>query len=538
MIGLAWFVWTAGLRTLDPTNLGWVLQGDWAQHVTGWLLYRNEPWRFPLGALHSAPYPVGTTIGFSDSNPIVSTILKVFSPWLPTDFHFIGLWLAACFAAQGVVGARITALFTTSRAQQALGGGLIAMSPVLVYRMPHDTLCAHWLLLTLLYLGLRPYPNPQARRRALAGATALVWLAAGIHPYLTLMCLALAVALCVCAWRARHLTAAGAVLWAAAAAAGAIAVFWIFGYFSNPSLGTSGFGEYSSDLLSFLDSEGHSRTLPALGLIHTKYGEGFGFLGLGGLLALAAAVAAFVRRRPAHCGRLWPIAAACVATMLYAGAPVVRAGGHPVLTMHTVFAHLAGLTAVFRASGRFIWPMHYLLLAFGVWGLVRLAGARRGLATVLLGAAVALQAVDTDPSSGRFTPAPETQLPVGDWAPAAGRYAHIALVPMWVPGGCGDGWMDREVVRYILQAYRLKMTINSGSFSRPSAERLAPVCAAFEAAVAAGALEPDTIYVFLGPRPPSFAAVGAVCGLRSEGHYVCVDRGSDAGFRAYLETHH
>src|SRR2546428_12355110 len=94
--GFAWYLWIGGAPSLNPTHLGWLLKGDWAQHVLGWLLFRSEPWRLPLGSLPSALYPVGSTIGFTDSNPLLSIVLKPFAPHLPSDFQFIGPWLACC----------------------------------------------------------------------------------------------------------------------------------------------------------------------------------------------------------------------------------------------------------------------------------------------------------------------------------------------------------------------------------------------------------------------------------------------------------
>ena len=85
---------------------------------------------------------------------------------LPAEFQFIGLWLAACFALQGYMGAALTSTVTKDPRQQLLGGYLFVLSPVLVARIAHDTLCAHWLLLGLLYVGLREYADARARAAA------------------------------------------------------------------------------------------------------------------------------------------------------------------------------------------------------------------------------------------------------------------------------------------------------------------------------------------------------------------------------------
>ncbi len=96
-----------GPSILNPTYLGWVMQGDGAQHVLGWLFFRHENWLWPLGSVPSFPYPVGTTVGYTDSIPWLAIVAKAISPFLPVDFQYVGLWLGLCFFLQGWFGMRI-----------------------------------------------------------------------------------------------------------------------------------------------------------------------------------------------------------------------------------------------------------------------------------------------------------------------------------------------------------------------------------------------------------------------------------------------
>jgi hypothetical protein len=192
LIGFLWYLELGGAPTLLPTNIDWVLDGDWRQHWLGWLFFRREPWTFPLGTITSLPYGIGTTIGFTDSNPLVSLMLKPFSSWLPEVFQFIGPWLALCFVLQGYMGAKLASLITKDPLQQVLGGCLFVFSPILAARMGHDTLCAHWILLGLIYTGLRDYRDSADARRTSWWSVAAVVMAAAIHPYLAVMTYVLA----------------------------------------------------------------------------------------------------------------------------------------------------------------------------------------------------------------------------------------------------------------------------------------------------------------------------------------------------------
>ena len=53
-VGLLAFLALYGPAALDPTRLGWLIRDDFSQHLLGWLFFRNEPLRFPLGALTKA----------------------------------------------------------------------------------------------------------------------------------------------------------------------------------------------------------------------------------------------------------------------------------------------------------------------------------------------------------------------------------------------------------------------------------------------------------------------------------------------------
>ena len=88
----------SGLETILPTNINWLLSvyHDWGQHYLGWAYYRNEPWTFPLENIDKLYYPVGTNVGLMDSIPLMAFIFKIFSPILPENFQYLGIWLFLC----------------------------------------------------------------------------------------------------------------------------------------------------------------------------------------------------------------------------------------------------------------------------------------------------------------------------------------------------------------------------------------------------------------------------------------------------------
>lgn len=531
IVGVAWFVWIGGGPTLNPTHITWLLYGDWMQHWFGWQFFRGEPWRFPIGTIAGLPYPVGTTTGFTDANPLVSMLLKPVASWLPSDFQFIGLWLAACFALQGYAGAALASVVTRRRWQQWLGGCLFVMSPVLAKRVGHDTLCAHWLLLGVLALGLRNHASPRHAHRAIGLLIGLVMLASAIHPYLAAMCFALAQAAYVRFWWTRLVSPVRAVAASSATTAGMLVMFGSLGYVGEANIGSGGFGVYGADVLALINPGTFSRLLPGLRLPADRW-EGIGFLGLGGLIAAGIAVATWVRRRAALAGR-WPIVAACGLMAIYALSSDVQFAGHPVASV-PLPGRAAALAGVFRASGRFIWPLHYLALTCGIWGVVRAARASRpAIGTAILVLLVLAQMADFRMKTSWSWPKPFREASVSAFSTASARYRHLALVPMQVLTVCGSAFDSPYVYRYMRLADQLHWTYNSGRFARMPHARIAAECRRLDEDIDAGILDPETVYVVAPDRVDRLRRGQAACG-RIDGEWICVSRDSDERFRAVL----
>ena len=66
-----------------------------------------------------------------------------------------------------------------------------------------------------------------------------------------------------------------------------LGVFWLNGYFVGniKSIASSGYGGYSTNLLSLIDPDGWSYVLPNLDRLNVSY-EGFAYLGLGNILLM------------------------------------------------------------------------------------------------------------------------------------------------------------------------------------------------------------------------------------------------------------
>ena len=194
LIGAATMTATLGPSLVDPTNVEWLMHHDYRLHHLGWHLYRHGPWTLPiLGATPLLIWPIGSSIGLTDSMPIVALWLKALDPILPTDFQFIGLWLVLSFALQGVFGVLLMRLVTPRPALQLLGASLLILSPPLIFRILHAALTAHWLVLAALWLSLKPDAAAPSWRQCAAWALLLA-ASAATQPYIMFMILVLMLA--------------------------------------------------------------------------------------------------------------------------------------------------------------------------------------------------------------------------------------------------------------------------------------------------------------------------------------------------------
>jgi Family of unknown function (DUF6311) len=553
LLGLAWFNLVVGPSVLNPTYLGWVMQGDGAQHVLGWLFFRHEKWSWPLGSIPSFPYPVGTTVGYTDSIPWVAILAKVISPFLPVDFQYVGPWLGLCFFLQGWFGVKIVQELSSNPLIQILGGACFILDPVLLWRIGHDSLCAHWLILGLIWLHLRSWPEGWTPHRALAITLGFCIISAGVHPYLATMVVALALALvCKLHWLDQSFSARQMALWGGVYGAATLCVFAALGYIgSGISWGANGFGYYSADLLTLVNPAGASRFLPALPVGPGQY-EGFGYVGSGVLVlsVISMAIIWYNPRVVRKCSlKPWVPLGICVALLgAFALSSKVTLAGKPILTLGHFYRPFMEIIAPFRTSGRFIWPLHYLYITtiVAIW-IIYYQSSRFIIYAVFL-VIVIIQIFDfKEPFLRWYHDYHQRKQPfvlqARDWIHAKGLYKHMVLYPPQILGGTLPGCIMPGLepdfyVPLAYQAYRLKLTFNSGYFARVDENKGVRYCRELHEQIQAGQFADDTIYVvhsqywdLVMPHIPK-----VVCGWLND-YITCVSSVRYDAFRDFLEQH-
>jgi hypothetical protein len=455
----------------------------------------------------------------TDSLPLLAIPAKALG-W-PAAWQYFGLWLYACHALTAAAGAVLLRRLGCAGLSALLGGLLFAGAPVLLLRAyGHEALQGQFLLVTALALAFGPW-------RVWPWLTLIV-LSVWVHPYLAAMVLALAAARAGMAWNDRDIATHHLLGTAVRTSILVVIAAYLAGYFGlGGQYSAGGHDFFSANLLTWLDpmdwagflahfgrdvSQGRdwSTLLPALGQATAGQYEGFAYLGAGmlALVVLAASSLLWMRRSEGALPLLrhWPwLLAACG---LLAG---VAVSARPTFGTRVLFelplpAQLEQVLGLFRASGRFIWPLTYLLMA---WAITRVARLPHG--PLCLVAALLLQTFDLSDKLAelreRFHSGPTgaAALPVSPmWAQALRGCPRMEL--LFSPA------QDERWITPALAAAAARAGITPAPVARPTPQVEQQQREAQQARLAGQGWREDTIYVL--PQPAGEMPVQPPAGFR------------------------
>jgi hypothetical protein len=489
LLGSVAFWLVTGGRILNPRNVDWLMVGDPATQWLGWQFFRHSPLlQWPLGANPDYGSDIGSSVVFTDSIPLLAFFFKPFSGILPDTFQYFGLWILLCFLLQSVFAWKLLSLFTQDKWLSLVASVFFTLAPVFLFRLiGHYALFGHWVLLAGLYLYF-------SERLLMGRWVCLLTAAALIHAYL--------LALVGTIWAAdflqrcvrREIGAVIGIPYVLGAITAVSIVIWAAGYFMVGG-GVHGgiIGHYRMNLLSLVDPDVlWSRVLRDQPQGEGDY-EGFNFLGIGVLVLAAIATYEVARSRTLAVDykRVAPLFFVSVGLLAYALSPRIAIGEYEWLS-YGLPAFTEVLTGPFRASGRFFWPVYYLIFA-AVFYVVFLKVERRTAITLC----VLLLAVQIADSSAAFqyfrqklsrAPAYTSVMQSPAWNDMARRYERIVFV---LPHNIPPGWLP--LARF---ASDKRMAINIGYYARVDFEKVRAARERIGVSIVSNELDPRSLYVF------------------------------------------
>jgi hypothetical protein len=299
--------------------------------------------------------------------------LKIMSPLLPESFQYVGLWTLANFGLQGYFAERVFSRLGLQEFERVLGAVSILIAPVFIFRigMTHLDLSAHWLILASFAIYLK-----ESEPRAISKSLLVTGLALVIHIYLFVIVFMISFAAFVKQYFAqnqlmrRHLTL---IQQALALLTVSALVWWWIGY-STFAGSARGVGFFRLNALAFLNprylpSAFFSQSLDKVPFLTGREffayeGEGFAYLGLVGILGVAAILASLPKWWTRQNWSLFaPLTGISVFLLMVAFsdriAIVRREIQLPIPQL------LIDARQVFRVANRFSWVAYYFLLVLG-----------------------------------------------------------------------------------------------------------------------------------------------------------------------------
>ena len=500
LLGIAAFFAFCGWWVLIPTNIAWLDVGDRAMHQLGWAFYRAGPWGVPPGSSPLLGIELANSIALVDGLPLLAIPFKLIEQWLPQPFQYWGYWLLLSFMLQSAFAFRVARELGAGRRVALVAAAFALIAPAYLYRIPmHLALSSHWVVLAALFLYVRRVPPSLWMWPLLIGVTS------AIHATLLAMVLALWGASLLQRLWTRRTPFFPLLLEAFLSLAIGIEILWIVGFFGTDSYTSYGYGNYRLNLLWPIISYGWSQIVPDLPHARFDY-EGLSFLGIGvlALLVLAVLSGAMAQLRHALTPHWLPLVLVTVGMMIFAFSKTIGILDVDLFTI-PMPGFIEALGSAFRSTGRFVWPLLYVVTI----GTVVLVGQRWRPAVslpIVLVMFVA-QAADSYPKWHEFAdrmkpPAPTWNIELDSefWERAAAAgYNRIRSIPIDI--GFGSDWKD---IGYFALTHGMDTDVAYLGRTDEDAERALRLHAL--EVLTSGAFEPRTIYILSDVRSALAAA--------------------------------
>ncbi len=385
IIGFIVFISIFTISPLIPTNDFFCSTGfleyDSAQHYAGWMLYRQSPWGFPLGISTHSAFPYGTSVSYTDSIPLFSIFFKILSPILPSTFQFFGLFVAMSYSLMGGFSAILMNLFVKNFYISGLSALLFSLSPIMMERaFRHTALSAHFLIIACLYYYFKNKGNWNLKTSI--PLIIINTLAISIHPYFLPFTFGISFAVFL-EWSISQKQFLKAVSFLSLSLVCALTFGYIIGaFYSLTSASDTGFSFFSLNLNSYINPsskgiEDWSLFLDPLPAYSSFQVEAFNYLGLGILLALILAFLSFLKFKDIRkeivtiLTSSYGLIFSAIALTLFALTNVITFN-ETILFSFNIPDSIYNLCAIFRASGRFGWLLHYLFYIVAIFCISKL----------------------------------------------------------------------------------------------------------------------------------------------------------------------
>lgn len=375
-IGCIAFIYIYGVKILNVQYDAWLLVGgDLTQQYLGWCFYRNSDCLFPFGLTTELTYPYPISIVYADPIPLLAVFFKLLSPILPTPFQYHGLWGLVCFLLQG----GFSAIFLYRYVNNKLMCGFLSLfficSSIVFQRMyGHTPLASHWIIIVALCC-LVYWEKFIGKKKSIFIWGGLGVISVCVHAYFVPITFLILLCYSYNIWvKGENVKF---VIYT-------VSLYLICVFTSMYLLGAlqtgfgmmagDGLGHYSSNLNSLFNARGYSKILSGLP-IKDGQNEGEAYLGAGMLIVSMLAMILAIYNFNTTKGKIivnktyrhyfFSVLVLMVTFFFLAVAPKIAFGNNVILNfIYPQF--IEKILSLFRATGRFMFPVLYMIMLFSI----------------------------------------------------------------------------------------------------------------------------------------------------------------------------
>lgn len=372
-----------GLEALDPRSFKWlmIVGSDWASDYIMWLYYLNADWFFPLGLFDGLAYPLISSVGLTGGIPLISIPFKLIYPYLNQDVQLYGIYIFVCFYLQGYFSYKLLKCFFDDNIGVILSSLFFVLSPVLIDRIGHLNLTAHFIIIAFFYIYFSKLSFARKRNMSLL----MTALSALIHPYLIPFCIVLAFVIFFQHYRSSK-SIIKFIFENALNISLVLILYYLVGNFSLPmnESSSTGLGYYSANLNSLFNPMVKMGIFNKIKIASSGQYEGFGYLGFSVLILTLVAGFYWIRSAiridlKKHLLFILTI----VGLFIFSLSNVITLGANELFEI-PLPSFIEKIYGTFRSTGRFIWTAHYAVILFAVVGFWRSPLAKRWKIIALL----------------------------------------------------------------------------------------------------------------------------------------------------------
>ena len=351
---------------------------DYTSHYDAWIAYLKSTAYIPP-FIDNAFWPFRTSVAYADAMPIFAIIFKSLASFfrIEKDFQF--------FSAVSLINnlSTIAALFYLSSRLKLrqitliLLSLVLLMTPVMTQRiLIHEALSVHSVVIWSVILGL-------LRVKSFVSWCILLFVSIGIHPYFVPMILPIMTATFLSSkdnqWIDQkifdNLKSKYVLIRFILVILLIVVSSWVFGLGINNSSFNVSNQIWDMNLLALVDPQETSQILPPLPINMPYEWEGYCYLGIGlGILATVFLADRYMSpagirhdsliHQTLEPSKLLYLAVSILA--LYALGPNIHIGQSHVISLDFILVKSQGINpyAFFRSTGRYIWPLYYMIVIF------------------------------------------------------------------------------------------------------------------------------------------------------------------------------